>query len=432
MALILENRDIFSLVVSNWLTLKDWGHLDTAMCSKELREIYLSYLHSVPFKLPDGIELNWKKHQSCLQWFAQRHINESRGQLNVHQNLWEKLLSSTEVDYRFFLRGVRNLRFLGFSSDFDFHGVAECSKLTQLSLCSVLGAVPSQNKIPSSLEILHLQNCKIDGNLVAVFSSCQNLKILRLEYVEFLFNKEGNSGVTSTKSSFISFLQQIQHLSVLGELNVFLDIVKDMKTSVLSVSLDRANKNEPETGALYTFLRNCTSCRELTLSRMKVDIMKILSSLSLSTSPMNSLSLNNVRMVNEMDLVTNPSNAHELGRLAINKLFLSSLVFLDDNILENLITILKAHGSPLREVTFSFCSKITDAAYVLLAINYPHLSSVEIEDRKDFWNENRIQHISTLFSNVPKLLIVAWDLWVLESEKRNLSTSKKVLFERGT
>jgi hypothetical protein len=444
MAVLIENRDIFNLLVSEWMTLKDLVNLDTAICSHSLRESFLSLLSGVQYEFPfaNKIESWWKYHPVCLRWFAVRQMYESRGELNVHQKLWEKLLCCKDIDYTPLLSGVHKLRFLGFYSDFDFCGISVCSKLTHLRLCNLLQPLESLHTLPNSLTSLSLQNSVFNNSLLSYLHSCRNLKALHLKYVDFssAFSEDFNN------EQLFELLQRLDDLYILGDISPWLEVLKGNTqhlSCIQSIHFDKANCSETEMISIQNLFEASDSsyCHELTLSRMKIDLMNLLK--PLRTHSLDFLHLNHVRLINaQLFLATNnqPSSAVDQTtitrvtdgstiQLAVKKLQLSSIVGLTDVIFARLLSAFCSH---LCHLHLSFCSYLTEESFEFIANHLNSLVSIDIEDKKECWDSRRTDKIIHLFSRLSKVRIILWDGWLTEAQKQEKqhSNEREIRYER--
>ncbi len=422
MASLLENRDIFNAVVSEWLDLKDLVNLDTAMCSIELRDLFLSLLHAVPFPIPFANRIHdwWKNHQHCLKWFANRRMCESRGQLNVHQKLWENLLLNQDVDYLPFLQGIRDLRFLGFSGSFDFTGLEECSRLTQLHFCNLSSTqTPPRPLKSSSLELLSLQNSLFDNAVIQEFLECENLKTLDLIHAKYPFS-------LSIDHSKI-FLGRIENVRVLGDVNAFLSLLNNITTGFTSVYFDKAHKSEAEPFNPQQLLQLSPNIRELTIARMRIEPVSFLNYLHRFGHFLDYIHLNHCKLVD--DVAWTHDEDENGATLNCGKLKLSSLLFLTNN---SLSLILRAFKDKLRHLSLSYCSRISDEGFLIIPKLCPNLVYLEIADKQVCWDESRIFRISEIFAGIPNFRIVLWQDWLTEDQKASPThlQEREVKFER--
>jgi hypothetical protein len=444
MAVLIENRDIFNLIVSEWIPLKDLVNLDTAICSHSLRESFLSLLSGVPYEFPfaNKIESWWKYHPICLRWFAVRQMHESRGELIVNQKLWEKLLCCKDIDYTPTLSGVHKLRFMGFYSDFDFCGISVCSKLTHLWLCNLLQPLESVHTLPNSLTSLSLQNSVFNNSLLSCVHSCRNLKSLHLKYVDFssAFSDDFN------KDQLFGLLQRLEDLYILGDVSPWLELLKsNMKylSCIQSIHFDKANCSETEMISIQNLFEASDSGfrHELTLSRMKIDLRNLLR--PLRAHSLEFLHLNHVRLINtKLFLATNNQTSSATDQTTINrvnddtiiqldvkKLQLSSIVGLNDVIIAR---ILSAFCSHLCHLHLSFCSHLTEESYDFIATHLNSLVSIEIEDKKECWDSRKTDKIIHLFSRLSKVRIILWDGWLTEAQKQEKQhlNEREIRYER--
>jgi hypothetical protein len=433
----LQNRDIFNLLVTDWLCLKDLVHLDSALCSHELRDLFLGLLHTVEYQIAFSSYSKdwWKNQQLFLKWLARRKMLESRGQLSVHQSLWDKLLVAEDVDYKPFLSGVRNLRFLGVQRNFSFGGISVCSRLNHLTLCNHLFPSIATDHVTTSLEQLTLQNSLFTFELISAFKNCDRLKSLKLVHVDcspLTVIADDSSKV----NALVEFLRPVEDVSLLGEISPFLEFfhLASEATSASqinhfrSVTLDTLLKAGPQSLAITPFLTHSPDIKDLTISRVsKLDMGEVLLSISRSAKRLESLHINHCRIEN---LQLNSQLEQEV-QIFFRRLKFSSNILLRDEIFTAILRLTK---DKLEHLELSYCGELSDDGYYQIARLCPSLRSLQIEDKRENWEGNqftdRVGRVSQFFQQISRVRIVLWKGWLVESEKEKHDSEREVVYER--
>eukprot|EP01031_Cornospumella_fuschlensis_P050296 gene50296-61535_t len=94
---VLEITDVFKLVLSEWLGLKEQLQLDVALSGTK-RLLLLNVLRSLPVAQPfsqDNEKEKWWKHQKDIYlWMAKRGVILTKGWWEMHEKLWDTMFNN--------------------------------------------------------------------------------------------------------------------------------------------------------------------------------------------------------------------------------------------------------------------------------------------------------------------------------------------------
>lgn len=85
---VLEITDVFKLVLSEWISLKDQLILDVSLAGPK-RPLLINVMRSLPMEQPfsqDNEKENWWKHQKEIYlWMAKRGVVHTKGWWEIHE-----------------------------------------------------------------------------------------------------------------------------------------------------------------------------------------------------------------------------------------------------------------------------------------------------------------------------------------------------------
>lgn len=422
---LISDRDVFNVIVSEWLTMKDLVNLDTAIVSEDERPAFLDLLSTVPYKAPfsNDLEKWWKNHKDCLKWLLSRRMLSSEGMWHVNHKLWGTLLDNTadSQGYKELVATLKGIFFEGFNGPFNMRGLELAVELKDLYLCNLNSPQSATSQICPALEHLTLQNSKVCDVILRNFMHCPNLKSVDLRHVTY--------GDLTDPQVMNNFLRKIESIKVLNNVTDFKTICCTAPNDIKIASLDMLHTTGNTEYDLEPFLRNSPNLCELHVERMCLDITTLFALISKYCPNLTYLHLNHIRVVSASS-TTNPPAEFEVP---FTRLKISTMIPSFDDKYQLTLGLTKGK---IAQLELSYCEKLTDGGYLSIRDLCPNLQKLEIDDKKSLFegvgdNHSRVSRIAEYFAAVPEVKISLWEDWYADSDKqRNLHLSE-VRYQKG-
>lgn len=425
MSRILENNDIFRTLVSEWLDIKDVVNLDSVMIGS-IRDTYKVSLQSADFPVPfaNRSDLWWKNHKACLNWLISRQISCKAGKLIINRLIWEHYWTREAEKFGLFLKNIKSIRFESFNNDHTIPHLEKCTRLTQLEIFNFRPTDPCETPFCPKLEYLFLQSCQINDNLISYFLNCPNLKRVTI--------KHGTFAPNLNQESFRRFLQTVERVTILGEVQNFLENISNFKNNFKIARFDKGHKYDTSKTINWgAFFSNSPLLQNLSVERLDLHFAPFIHALS------------------------NCESTKSLTILHLNQCYFSDFGegFIDARVpnITNLTVstplpestdvrlILNPFSSNLRSLNLSFCENLQASDYRHIAEHSRLLNNFHINGLEEIWfNQNKNaentakkEAIASAFSFVPLVKVQIWKLWGLFNEDLLLQGENTVIYERN-
>lgn len=414
-SIFVEMEDIFKVILSDWLTLRDQINMDGALSGIQ-RNLLHSVMRRVPMRQPylDKVECWWKHHKHILRWMANRNFHKTTGLWCFHDRIWPILYGNRDAIYTPILQNLQMMRFENFNPGFNINELSICHHLKELQMYNLDGheSNPITDKICPELERLYLQGCKLSANVLRGIASCTRLTSVSYFHNEYL---PFASFTPKEQAAILPYFQRLTSFSVVAHVNnVLASHFPPGPVHLTALSVDNVHKSESNTQNLLDFLANCESVVDLSISRCRFNFATVLKVIRERCREVQRLHLNHCRWLRvdheEHDVdVVNPSER-------LTHLLISTALPMFD---QDLDALLRLCGQFVTDLQVSFCARLKPTAYAIIRNRVPLLESllVEYSEEDGYFNSEHMAEIQRVFAQLPRLRVNKWDVWLTEQMK---------------
>lgn len=223
---LLHCEDVFTMILYDWVELKEIITLDNALTNREYREVYFQLLKTIPYKLSSRSKYSLQK---SLGWFIKRNMYNLLGELDVNQSSWQNILSFPNINHNLFLKNIEKLKVRFQNSPSNYQRLNECSKLKELG-CFCLTFPLS---LPNSLKSMTYYQGSLNDEIISSLNACPNLTFFSSESTIFYPLKY-------PKEHYLeySFFKNIEKIEIKGKVLNFFKIFSRIPNHCQHLFLD--------------------------------------------------------------------------------------------------------------------------------------------------------------------------------------------------